>query len=118
MNRLPQIEVEDTLTYSQMSNEIGSGQRDLIVTVMFRWDYIDGMSYEPIAYHWKGRDHKMSGRRNPVGLEEIVTDNLADEITEEHLDNILREHPAFEQARNHEFDLLDLDRVEYMDAVF
>lgn len=117
MNRSPNPEIIETLTFPMLSAEIQTGDIELTVTCRIAWDMDNGMYCESLAYNYDGQDFKFSSSYETIGIDRFIKKIVASEYTAEHLDNIMREHPAFEEARNHEFDLLDIDRYEYREAV-
>lgn len=118
MTNTPAIEVIETLTFPLMSAEIQTGNIELTVTCRIAWDMSNGMYCEPLVYNFDGTDHAVSTMRTQIGIHPFIRGIVASEYTTEHLENILRDHPAFEEARRCEFDLIDTDRAEYMEAVY
>ena len=111
------IEIIETMTFPMMSNQIQTGDIELTVTCRIAWDMDNGMYCEPVAYNWNGTDHRI-GLFMEVSFDAFIREIVRSEMTDEHLDTIMREHPAFEYAVRHEYDLIDIDRVEYMEAVY
>lgn len=117
MTNSPAIEVIETLTFPMMSNQIQTGDVELTVTCRVAWDISNGIYCEPVAYNYDGTDHKI-GSFMQIGFDAFVKSIVASEMTAEHLDNIMRDNQAFEYAVRHEYDLIDTDRAEYMEAVY
>ena len=117
MTNTPNLEIIETLTFPLLSSEIQTGDVELTVTCRVAWDMDNGMYCEPTSYNWNGTDHPI-GLFMEVSFDAFVRSIVASEMTAEHLDTIMRENPAFEFAVRHEYDLIDTDRVEYMEAVY
>lgn len=102
MTNSPFIEIIETLTFPMLSAEIQTGDIELTVTCRIAWDMSNGMYCEPVAYNYDGTDHAVSTARTQIGIHPFIREIVRSEYTAEHLENILRDHPAFEEALRHE----------------
>lgn len=116
------IEIAEQLTIPLDSREHQRGHQELSIEVRICWDHYTGMWAEPVSYALTDEQGtpgttQMHSANTPPPLWPLCEMIVRGEFSQDALDIMKLEHPAFQEARDMDYAEAEAERREYREMV-